>query len=69
MALVEVEIDGQRAFIERERLEVRDVFAGEDENSRATATEWYQDGKLVRRDCAVSILRTEPIGGQQQTMG
>jgi hypothetical protein len=67
--LVEIEIDGQRALVERERLEVHDVFAGETDNSRATATEWYLDGKLVRRDCAVSILRTEAIGGAQQSMG
>ncbi len=65
MPLVEVEVDGVRALVERDRLEVRDVFAGETDNSRATATEWYLDGKLVRRDCAVSVLRGQVLGAGQ----
>lgn len=69
MPLVEVEVDGTRCLVERDRLEVRDVLAGETENSRAIATEWYLDGKLVRRDCAVSVLRGQALGGQQAAIG
>jgi hypothetical protein len=68
MPLVEVEVYGVRCLVERDRLEVKDVFAGETDNSRATATEWYLDGKLVRRDCAVSVLRGQAISGDQATI-
>ena len=67
MPLVQVEINGQLALVERDRLEVKDVIT-EHDNARALATEWYLDGQLVRRDCAVSILRTEAIGGQQAAL-
>jgi hypothetical protein len=65
--LVEVEIDGRRALVERERLTVLDCVE-EHDNARSVATEWRLDGKLVRRDCAVAILRTQAIGGQQMQM-
>ena len=37
-------------------LTVKDEITLE-ENSRVTATEWYYDGELVRRDVNVNILR------------
>lgn len=67
MPLVQIEVDGQPALVEWDRLEVRDIVT-EHDNARAVASEWYLDGQLVRRDCAVSILRTQAIGGEQATM-
>lgn len=42
--------------IDIERLEVKDVVEIGD-NHRKVASEFYLDGKLVRRDVAVSMLR------------
>lgn len=42
-------------MIDRDRLEVRDVV-NDTYGARAIATEWYLEGRLVRRDVAVSIL-------------
>lgn len=54
-------IDG---LIDRELLEVKDII-DEGDNYRSIATEWYLDGKLVRRDAAVSILRGHALSGEQ----
>lgn len=64
MPLVQVEVDGERVLVERDRLDVKDVV-GEDSNARAIATEWFLDGKLVRRDCHVMLLRGTVMGGEQ----
>lgn len=53
-----------KGLIPKEQLEVKDIVT-ETDNSRSVATEWYLNGELVRRDCAVSILRTQAIGGEQ----
>ena len=47
-------------LIDRHRLEVRDVVH-DDRGSRAIATEWYLEGRLVRRDVAVSILNPSSV--------
>lgn len=47
-------------LIERSRLEVRDVVR-DDHGSRAIATEWYLDGRLVRRDVTVNILNPASV--------
>lgn len=43
-------------LIERERLTVTDSIR-ETDNARVTATEWALDGKVVRRDVHVNVLR------------
>jgi hypothetical protein len=57
-----------KGLIDRDRLEVRDVVA-EDDNARAVATEWFLDGELVRRDVAVSILSGIALAGEQAEVG
>lgn len=47
-------------LVERSRLEVKDVV-NNDRGSRAIATEWYLDGRLVRRDVNVSILNPASV--------
>lgn len=47
-------------LIDRDKLDVLDVVI-ETENSRDTATEWYLDGELVRRDVWVSVLAPHTI--------
>lgn len=37
-----------------------------EENSRVTATEWYYEGELVRRDVNVNILRGLETTNQQE---
>ena len=44
-----------KGIFDRELLEVRDIVS-EEENCRVTATEWYLDGELVRRDVNANIL-------------
>jgi hypothetical protein len=55
-------------LIERARLEVKDIVVEED-NARVTATEWYLDGELVRRDVNVNILRGLSVLGDQAKVG
>lgn len=51
-------------LVDRALLSVKDITT-EDDNSRAIATEWYLDDKLVRRDVAISMLRgVDVFGGQ-----
>lgn len=54
-------------LIERTELEVKDVIV-EEENARVTATEWYHNGELVRRDVNVNILSGIQMTGEQQTV-
>jgi hypothetical protein len=44
-------IDGP---VERSKLETRDIIV-EHPGSRSVATEWYLDGRLVRRDAWVNL--------------
>lgn len=57
-------IDG---LIESEKLEIKDVIELGD-NARVTATEWYLDGRLVRRDVNVNILRGVDMNSSQETV-
>jgi hypothetical protein len=47
--------------VDREELEVRDLV-GEDDNARVTVTEWRREGRLVRRDVFVNMLRGVAVG-------
>lgn len=51
-------------LVERSELEVKDVISEED-NARVSATEWYKDGELVRRDVNVNVLRGLDFDGTQ----
>lgn len=53
-----------KGLIERERLEVKDITT-ETDNSRDTATEWYLNGELVRRDAHINMLRPLNINSDQ----
>lgn len=56
-----------KGLIDFERLEVRDVVTME-ETARVTATEWYLEGELVRRDVNVSILVGHLLVPEQATL-
>jgi hypothetical protein len=47
--------------VDREELEVRDLVS-EDDNARVIATEWRREGRLVRRDVFVNMLRGVAVG-------
>lgn len=49
-------IQTKDGLIPLEELDVRDVTELQ-ENARVTATEWYRNGELVRRDVHVNVLR------------
>lgn len=42
-------------------LDIHDVVTY-GENCRVTATEWYRQGKLVRRDIWVNVLKAPEVG-------
>ena len=52
MALVQTTV----GLVEQSNLEIKDVIENGD-SARVTATEWYLNGLLVRRDVNVNILR------------
>lgn len=54
-----------KGLIDRGRLVVTDII-NEEDNARSIATEWHLNGELVRRDVAVSILRSLDVAGEQQ---
>lgn len=54
-----------KGLINKESLVVRDVVVDED-NARVTATEWYLDDELVRRDVNVNILRGLNLSSEQE---
>lgn len=56
-----------QGLIEKQKLEVKDVVSNED-NARITATEWFLDGVLVRRDVNVNILNGIGLTGIQENM-
>lgn len=43
-------------YIDRKKLEIRDVVK-ESDTARVVATEFYHEGRLVRRDVWVNVLR------------
>lgn len=55
-----------KGLIERDRLEIKDII-DERDNARVTATEWFLDGELVRRDVNVNLLRGQDLSGTQST--
>lgn len=61
-------IETTKGLIERDRLTVKDKTE-EGEDYRATATEWFLDGELVRRDVWVVKLRGLEMTGAQQGVG
>ena len=54
----------KNGLIDRSLLHVYDIIT-EEENARVTATEWYLEGELVRRDVMVNILRGIELNSQQ----
>lgn len=50
--------------IERDRLEIKDVIS-EDDKCRVSATEWYLDGIMVRRDVNVNVFNGISLEGKQ----
>lgn len=50
--------------IERDRLEIKDVIS-EDDKCRVSATEWYLDGVMVRRDVNVNVFNGISLEGKQ----
>lgn len=60
-------VETAKGLIERDLLVVKDIIE-EGDNYRSIATEWFLDGELVKRDCHVMILRTQPMGGEQAKM-
>lgn len=55
-----------KGLLPSEELEVRDFITLED-NARVTATEWFHQGEMVRRDVWVSALR--PVDAESQQAG
>ena len=51
--------------VERDRLVIKDVMT-EEENCRVSATEWFLDGELVRRDVNVNVFNGLSLEGKQQ---
>jgi hypothetical protein len=60
-------VDTIKGPIERDQLTVTDIVE-EGPNHRSIVTEWRLDGEVVKRDCHVSILRGQALGGEQATM-
>lgn len=56
-----------KGLVERDRLQVKDII-DELDHARVTATEWYLDEELVRRDVNVNILRGQDLSGSQSTI-
>lgn len=56
-----------KGLLQKDSLTVRDVVVDE-ENARVTATEWYLDDELVRRDVNVNILRGLNLASAQEPM-
>jgi len=56
-----------KGLIDRDRLTVKDVIT-EEETARVTATEWYLEDELVRRDVNVNVLVGQSVFGEQEKM-
>ena len=61
MALVQTTI----GLLDSTKLEVKDVVEMND-MVRTTATEWYADGELVRRDLNINVLCGHSLTGEQE---
>ncbi len=58
----------KNGLVDRDLLTVTDVTTNEP-NARITATEWYLDGELVRRDVHVNVLTPQAMGTEQGGIG
>lgn len=56
-----------KGIVDRDLLEVKDIVF-EEENARVTATEWYLDNELVRRDVHVNMLVGVSLTGEQESL-
>jgi len=63
MALVQTTV----GLVEQSNLEIKDVIENGD-SARVTATEWYLNGLLVRRDVIVNILRGVDMNSSQENI-
>jgi len=50
-----MKVQTKAGLIDRSELQVKDIIE-ERENARVTATEWYLNNEMVRRDVNVNIL-------------
>lgn len=63
-----MKVQTAEGLIERSDLNVQDVVS-ESDNVRAIATEWRHEGRLVRRDLHVIVLRAPAVQTDQGTPG
>jgi len=63
MALVQTTI----GLLDSNKLEIKDVVEMND-MVRTTATEWYSDGELVRRDLNINVLCGHSLTGEQEEL-
>lgn len=56
-----------KGLIDLQDLEVHDVVSIEG-NTRVTATEWFLNGELVRRDANINILSGLELGSEQESL-
>jgi hypothetical protein len=57
-----MKVQTKAGLIDRSELQVKDIIE-ERENARVTATEWYLNNEMVRRDVNVNILTGLDIQG------
>lgn len=61
-----MQVQTNKGLIDRDLLTIRDVVE-EYDNARVSATEWFLEGELVRRDVNVNVLRGASLDGHQGT--
>ena len=59
-----IEVSTTKGLVDIEKLAVKDIISIEG-TSRVTATEWYLNDELVRRDVNVNILKGLDLSGDQ----
>lgn len=62
--MTEPQVITTKGLVNRSALTVKDIVSDES-NARVTATEWYLDGEMVRRDVNVNILVGQSLSGAQ----
>lgn len=63
MALVQTTI----GLLDSNQLEIKDIVEMND-MVRTTATEWYKNGEMVRRDLNINILCGHSMTGEQEVI-
>jgi hypothetical protein len=60
-----MKVQTKAGLIDRSELQVKDIIE-ERENARVTATEWYLNNEMVRRDVNVNILTGLDLQGETE---